>query len=64
MPLTASTSKELSAVAKVGAPQPESVECPDRLCVAQSTWPGKAVRLAATALDQHFRARADVLVAM
>ena len=53
-----------SRVAEVAAPEPDSVEYPDRLWVAQSTWHGKAVRLAATALDQHFRARSDVLVAM
>ena len=68
MPVTASTSKVLSAaaspVAEAVAPEPDAVEYPDRLWVAQSTWHGEAVRLAATALDQHFQARADVLVAM
>ncbi|MDE0265322.1 MAG: Uma2 family endonuclease [Bryobacterales bacterium] len=68
MPVTASTSKELSAAASPAAeavvPEPDTVEYPDRLWVAQSTWHGEAVGLATVALRQHFRDRADVLVAM
>ena len=68
MPVTASTSKELSAaaspVAEAVVRYPDAVEYPDRLWVAQSTWHGDAVGLATAALRRHFRDRADVLVAM
>lgn len=64
MSVPVSTSKELSPVTKAVAPEPDFVEYPDRLWVAQSTWHGEAVGLATVALRQHFRARADVLVAM
>ena len=44
--------------------KPDAVEYPERQWVAQSVWHGKAVRLAAAALDNHFHDREDVLVAM
>jgi len=40
------------------------VEYPEGHWIAQSVAHGEAVRQAATALDHHFRDRADVLVAM
>ncbi len=46
------------------APEPDEVEYPEGHWIAQSVGHGDAVRQAATALDYHFRARADVLVAM
>lgn len=68
MTVTAPNSTALSVatspVAEVVAPERDSVEYPDRLWVAQSTWHGEAVKLATVALGQHFRARTDVLVAM
>jgi len=64
MPVTAPTLRERSAVAEVVAPEPDSVEYPERHWSAQSVSHGYAVRLATTALDQRFRTRADVLVAM
>ncbi len=42
----------------------DEVEYPERHWVAQSVWHGDAVRLATTALRNHFRDREDVLVAM
>ncbi len=46
------------------APEPDEVEYPEGHWIAQSVGHGDAVRQAATALDYHFRERADVLVAM
>ena len=51
-------------VAGALASEPDAVEYPERQWIAQSVWHGVAVRLAATALEHHFRGRDDVLVAM
>ena len=65
---TASNSTELSAVASPVAEAapgaPDAVEYPERQWIAQSVWHGDAVRLATDALENHFRDREDVLVAM
>ena len=44
--------------------EPEDVEYPEGNWIAQSVWHGKAVNQATTALDNHFRNRENVLVAM
>ena len=68
MPVITPRSTELrtvaSPVAEVVAPEPDAVEYPERRWIAQSTSHGRAVRLATSALDQHFRDRDDVLVDM
>ena len=61
MPPTAPSSTERSAAV---ASAPDAVEYPERHWIAQSVAHGYAVRLATVALDQHFRDREDVLVAM
>ena len=64
----ASGSTQYSAVpapvAGAVASEPDAVEYPERQWVAQSLWHGDAVAQAKTALQQHFRNRDDVLVAM
>ena len=68
MSVTASKPTELSAVtspvAEAAASEPDAVDYPERQWIAQSVGHGDAVRLATTALEHHFRDRADVLVAM
>ena len=68
MPGTAPSSTERSVaaspVAEVVAREPDAVEYPERHWIAQSVAHGYAVRLATVALDQRFRDREDVLVAM
>ena len=68
MPVITPGSTELrtvaSPVAEVVAPEPDAVEYPERRWIAQSASHGRAVRLATSALDQHFRDRDDVLVDM
>ena len=68
MPGTAPSSTERSAaaapVAESAASAPDAVEYPERQWIAQSVAHGYAVRLGTVALDQHFRDREDVLVAM
>ena len=65
---TVSSSTELSTVASpVAEPatrEPDAVEYPERQWIAQSVWHGDAVLLATAALQNHFREREDVLVAM
>ena len=61
MPPTAPSPTERSAA--VGS-APDAVEYPERHWIAQSVAHGYAVRLATVGLDQHFRDREDVLVAM
>ena len=51
-----------ATAAAVGAP--EDVEYPEGNWIAQSIWHGKAVSQATVALDNHFRNRDNVLVAM
>ena len=46
------------------AREPEDVEYPEGNWIAQSIWHGKAVSQATVALDNHFRNRDNVLVAM
>ena len=64
----ASGSTQYSAVpapvAGAVASEPGALEYPERQWVAQSLWHGDAVAQAKTALQQHFRNRDDVLVAM
>ena len=68
MPGTAPSPTERSVaaspVAEVVAREAEAVEYPERHWIAQSVAHGYAVRLATVALDQRFRDREDVLVAM
>ena len=68
MPVTDSSSRELSevasTVAEAVAPESDEVEYPDRTWIAQSVGHGDAVRLATVALDKHFGGRDDALVAM
>ena len=52
-----------TAVAET-SPEPDDIEYPEGRWTAPSVWHGDAVRLAATALANHFRERSDVLVAM
>ena len=61
MPPTAPSPTERSAAV---ASAPDAVEYPERHWIAQSVAHGYAVRLATVALDQRFRNREDVLVAM
>ena len=63
MPGTTPSSTARSAT-EVVASAPDAVEYPERHWTAQSVSHGYAVRLATVALDQHFRDREDVLVAM
>ena len=53
-----------SPAAAAAAHEPEDVEYPEGNWIAQSIWHGKAVSQAAVALDNHFRNRDNVLVAM
>ena len=46
------------------SPELDDIEYPEGRWTAPSVWHGDAVRLAATALANHFRERSDVLVAM
>ena len=68
MSVTASTTTELPAVpssAPVAASrEPDDVEYPEGHWIAQSVWHGVAVGQARAALENHFRQREDVLVAM
>ena len=68
MSTMATTETELPALSSPGAaavaPETEDVEYPEGHWIAQTVGHGDAVRQAATALHQHFRERADVLVAM
>ena len=68
MPLTPTTEKEAPALTSPGAApaalETDDVEYPEGHWIAQSLWHGDAVRLAAAALDHHFRERPDVLVGM
>ena len=50
--------------AAAAAVEPEDVEYPEGNWIAQSIWHGKAVGQATMALDNHFRNRDNVLVAM
>ena len=67
MPFTSATETELagraSAVAAASA-KPGEIEYPEQNWIAQSIAHGDAVLQAAAALRNHFRERADVLVAM
>ena len=60
---TATAAVVLSA-AEVAAREADLVEYPERQWIAQSVWHGDAVLLATAALQNHFRNREDVLVAM
>ena len=68
MSLKADTPTATAAVAPSAAEaattEPDAVEYPERQWIAQSVWHGDAVRLATDALENHFRDREDVLVAM
>ena len=50
--------------AAAAAAEPEDVEYPEGNWIAQSVWHGRAVSQATVALDNHFRHRERVLVAM
>ena len=68
MSITASTATQLPAVPSAGpeaAPrESDEVDYPEGHWTAQSVWQGDAVWQATAALRNHFRDRADVLVAM
>ncbi len=67
MSISTSTATRLATEAASGvkrAGKHDVVEYPERRSIAQSVWHGVAVRLATTALDNFFRDREDVLVAM
>ena len=64
MSVTAITAKELPAAPATASREPDDVEYPERHWIAQSVWHGVAVRRATNALENHFRQREDVLVAM
>ena len=68
MSVTASTATELPNVPSAGpeaaSREREEVEYPEGHWIAQSVWHGDAVGQAMAALRNHFRDRADVLVAM
>ena len=68
MPVKASDSTELlegtAPVSEAAAGEPDAVEYPERQWISQSVGHGDAVRLATAAFEHHFRALADVLVAM
>ena len=68
MSFTPSTETELPALtppaAAAAAAEPEDVEYPEGNWIAQSVWHGRAVSQATVALDNHFRHRERVLVAM
>ena len=64
-PATETEVPSLSPPATVAAAhEPEDVEYPEGNWIAQSVWHGKAVGQATMALDNHFRNRDNVLVAM
>ncbi len=68
MSFTPTTETEVSTLtpsaAAAAAREPEDVEYPEGNWIAQSVWHGKAVSQATVALDNHFRNRDNVLVAM
>ncbi len=68
MSFTPSAETELPALtppaAAAAAAEPEDVEYPEGKWIAQSVWHGRAVSQATVALDNHFRHRERVLVAM
>ncbi len=64
-PATETEVPTLTPPAAAGAAgEPEDVEYPEGNWIAQSVWHGKAVSQATVALDNHFRNRDKVLVAM
>ena len=68
MSATASTTTQLPAVPSAApaaaSREPDDVEYPEGRWIAQSVWHGVAVGQARAALENHFRRREDVLVAM
>ena len=68
MALTPATETEVPTLTPpataAAAREPEDVEYPEGNWIAQSIWHGKAVSQATVALDNHFRNRDNVLVAM
>ena len=68
MAFTPATETELPTLTPpataAAAREPEDVEYPEGNWIAQSIWHGKAVSQATVALDNHFRNRENVLVAM
>ena len=68
MSVTASTTTQLPAVPSAApaaaSREPDDVEYPEGRWIAQSVWHGVAVGQARAALENHFRRREDVLVAM
>lgn len=66
--MTTSSSTELSSAAspvtEAVASEPDAVDYPERLWIAQSVWHGDGVRLATAALHHHFDDRDNALVAM
>ncbi len=68
MAVTPATETEVPSLTSpapaAAAREPEDVEYPEGNWIAQSIWHGKAVSQATVALDNHFRNRDNVLVAM